>query len=69
MTEVVLYSAPGCHLCEDAETMLGSLGVAYRTATDARYAERVPVIEIDGRIVTEGRVSERAVRAALRRAR
>jgi glutaredoxin len=68
VSEVVLYSAAGCHLCDDAVEMLESLDVAYRVASDPRFAERIPVIEIDGRIVTEGRVSVRAVRAALRRA-
>lgn len=65
---VVVYVGTGCHLCEDATAMLDDLGVAYETITgDERFRERIPVIEIDGRIVTEGRVSVRAVRAALKR--
>ena len=65
---VVVYVGTGCHLCEDATAMLDDLGVAYRVvAGDERYGERIPVIEIDGHIVTEGRVSVRAVRAALKR--
>lgn len=68
--DVVVYVGTACHLCEDATAMLDDLGVTYRTVEgDPRYRERIPVIEIEGRIVTEGRVSVRAVRAALRRAR
>lgn len=66
--EVVVYVGSGCHLCEEATEMLDQLGIGYRTATDPQYRERIPVIEVDGRIVTEGRVSARAVRAAVRRA-
>lgn len=64
---VVLYSKDGCHLCDDARAMLDALNCSYEVAYDSRFDERIPVIEIDGRIVTEGRVSERVVRRALRR--
>ena len=63
---VVLYSKPDCSLCDDAREMLDGLGHAYEIAYDPRFDERVPVVEVDGAIVTEGRVSERAVRRALR---
>lgn len=64
---VVLYSKPACSLCDDAAEMLTSLGVVFSVANDPIYDLRVPVIAVDGRIVTEGRVSPRPVRAALRR--
>jgi glutaredoxin len=67
MARVVLYSKPDCSLCDNARGLLDSLGVPYEIAEDPRFALRVPVIEVDGRIVTEGRVSERAVRRALKR--
>jgi hypothetical protein len=66
---VVLYSKPDCHLCDDAIEMLNDLGVEFMVAHDPRFDERIPVIEVDGRIVTEGRVSARPVKAALRRRR
>ncbi|MBI4728038.1 MAG: glutaredoxin family protein [Acidobacteria bacterium] len=69
MRRLVLFSKPGCHLCDDARQMLDRIGHPYEVAADPRYSLRVPVIEVDGRAVTEGRVSERAVRAALRRRR
>lgn len=67
MARVVLFSKPDCSLCDDARRLLDSLGVSYEIAEDPRFALRVPVIEVDGRIATEGRVSERALRRALRR--
>ena len=63
---VVLFSKPDCCLCDDAKQMLDELGHEYEVDHDPRFVDRVPVIEVDGRIVTEGRVSERAVRRALR---
>lgn len=63
---VVLYSTPGCELCEEARALLERLGHPFAVERDPRFDERVPVIEVDGRIVTEGRVSERSVRRALR---
>ena len=64
---VVLYSKPVCGLCDEARAMLDRIGEPYEVAHDQRYDLRVPVIEVDGRIVTEGRVSERTVRKALAR--
>jgi glutaredoxin len=52
---VVLYTRPGCHLCDDARAALDGLGVAYDEvdieSDDTlfkRYLERIPVIAIDG---------------------
>lgn len=64
---LVLYSKDDCELCEDAREMLDRVGHPYEVRHDPAYALRVPVIEVDGRVVTEGRVRERAVRRALRR--
>jgi glutaredoxin len=64
---VVLFSKPDCSLCDDARAMLDAAGIAYEVAHNPAYDLRVPVIEVGGRVVTEGRVSERAVRSALRR--
>lgn len=66
MARVVLFSKPNCHLCEEARALLDSMGEPYEVAYDAAYDLRVPVISVDGRVVTEGRVSERAIRRALR---
>jgi glutaredoxin len=55
MKRVVLYSAAGCHLCEQARELLDAEGVEYDEVDiggdpelEARYREWLPVLEIDG---------------------
>jgi glutaredoxin len=66
--EIVLYTRQGCHLCDDARTVLESAGqrhaLVLRTVdvdTDpdlvARYGLEVPVVMIDGRVRFRGRVN------------
>jgi glutaredoxin len=66
---VVLYSKPGCHLCDDARGLLDGWGIAYEVIdSDPRYDLRVPVVEVDGRVVAEAPIDERALARALPRA-
>lgn len=77
MKNVVVYSRPGCHLCEEAlEAIVALHGEGYRfelvevdIESDEgllrRMLERIPVIEIDGRVVSELILDEAAVRARL----
>lgn len=65
MADVVVYSRPGCHLCEEAiEQIVALHGEGYRfnlTEIDVesddlllrRYLERIPVVEVDGEEVSE----------------
>jgi hypothetical protein len=55
--DVVLYVRDGCHLCEDAAVLLdemigpdGYRSVEIETDDDllARYAHRIPVLNVDG---------------------
>ena len=76
---VLLYTKPGCHLCDD---MLDVLRVALRgtgiavaernIAVDLddyeRYKHDIPVLMIDGREVARHRITEPALIAALREA-
>ncbi len=75
---VVLFSRPGCHLCDAAravvEAVTGELGERYveRDITadpaDLRaYTDSIPVVTVDGIQVDFWRVSEDRLRAALRR--
>lgn len=60
MADVVVYSRPGCHLCEEAiEQIIALHEEGYRfTLTEVdvesdelllrRYLERIPVVEVDG---------------------
>ncbi|HSK50002.1 MAG TPA: glutaredoxin family protein [Solirubrobacterales bacterium] len=77
MTEVLVYSRPECHLCEEAVEALVALHVeGYRfelreVDVDSdelllrRYLERIPVVEIDGLVVSELVLDRDAVRARL----
>ena len=73
---VLLYSKPGCHLCDDArgvvEQVCAELGepfdeVDITTSPDlvARYGEEIPVTFVDGRQHDYWRVDPVRLRAAL----
>jgi glutaredoxin len=77
MTEVVVYSRPGCHLCEEAVEALVELHrEGYRFSLREidiegeelllrQFLERIPVVEIDGGIASELLFDEAGVRARL----
>ena len=77
MTAVVLYTRPGCHLCDEARAALLALraeGLSFRLREldiedderlHAEYLERIPVVEIGGRIVCELTLDVDAVRSSL----
>ena len=65
MTELVVYSRPGCHLCEQAIAAILALhDEGYRFGLHEidiesddlllrRHLERIPVVELDGKVVSE----------------
>jgi hypothetical protein len=74
---VVVYSKPGCHLCEDMHAQVQKalhgtgVAVAERNITldldeFARYRNDIPILAIDGREVARHRISEQALLSALR---
>ena len=76
VNRITLLSRPGCHLCDDARTVIervaGDLGVGWEerdiTASpqDLReYWDKVPVTLVDGVQIDFWRVSEARLRAAL----
>lgn len=76
MSEVTVYSRPGCHLCEEAMAELralqGELGFGLRevdiTSEDAlhrAYFERIPVIALDGEELFDHFVQEEVLRERL----
>lgn len=73
---VILYSRPGCHLCDDARIVVaevcGRLDVAWDEhdidtddALTERYGLSIPVIEVHGREVARYLVTPRALESAL----
>jgi glutaredoxin-like protein DUF836 len=77
MTDVVVYSRPGCHLCQEAIAAIVALhGEGYRFALHEidiesdelllrRHLERIPVVEVDGTAVSELVLDEAGLRARL----
>jgi len=65
MADVVVYSRPGCHLCEEAiEQIVALHGEGYRFELHEvdieshelllrRHLERIPVVEVNGVEVSE----------------
>lgn len=77
MTDVVVYSRPGCHLCEEAIDAIVALhGEGYRFGLHEvdiesdelllrRHLERIPVVEVDGVVVSDLVLDQAALRARL----
>ena len=77
MSVVVLYTRAGCHLCDEARGTILSLqgpdhAFEFREVDidgddelHARFLERIPVVEVDGRVVAELHVEPGALQAAL----
>jgi glutathione S-transferase len=77
VSRLVLYGRPECHLCDEARDGLRNLiaeGLPFELeevniesdeGLHARFLERIPVIELDGEIVSELGLDERALRARL----
>jgi glutaredoxin len=77
MTQVIVYSRPGCHLCAEAvDALLALREDGYRfdllevdiESEDSllrRMLERIPVVEVEGEVVSELLLDEAAVRARL----
>jgi glutaredoxin len=77
MADVVVYSRPGCHLCEEAiEQIVALHGEGYRFELHEvdieshelllrRHLERIPVVEVDGVEVSELILDRDALEARL----
>lgn len=77
MTQVTVYSRPECHLCEQAlEALLGLHERGYRFELHEvdieseellfkRMLEKIPVVEVDGQVVSELILDRAAVEARL----
>jgi glutaredoxin len=77
MRQVVVYSRPGCHLCQEALDAIIAMraegyGFELREVdieSDElllrRMLERIPVVEVDGELVSELVLDEAGLRARL----
>ena len=69
---MTLYTRPDCHLCDEARETLARLGIGFDEVDiegdpelHAAFLERIPVIEVGGRVVSELGIDEPSVRAAI----
>jgi Glutaredoxin-like domain (DUF836) len=77
VTVVLVYSRPGCHLCEEAvaeivalhdegyDFELREIDIESEDLLVRRLLERIPVVEVDGELVSELRLDASALRARL----
>ena len=67
MAHVTLFGKPGCHLCDEARTVVAAVraeapfellevDVSLDPRLHREYGERIPVVAVDGREVFEYRV-------------
>ncbi|HEX4363387.1 MAG TPA: glutaredoxin family protein [Solirubrobacteraceae bacterium] len=77
---LVIYGKPGCHLCDDARTIIDRVCTEVGTSYDevdittedrlhAAYLERIPVVTLDGEERFELFVDEAALRDLLSKVR
>ena len=66
---LVMYSRPGCHLCDEARVVLERIGEPFdEVDIDSddellkRYLERIPVIALDGEELYDFFVDEQDLR-------
>jgi len=77
MADVVVYSRPGCHLCEEALAKIVALheegfrfslhevDIESNELLLRRHLEKIPVVEVDGIVVSELLLDEAGLRARL----
>jgi glutaredoxin len=76
MTLVTVYSSPGCHLCDEALTVLERMrtelgfelaerDITGDEALERAYFERIPVVALDGEVLFEYFVEESVLRERL----
>jgi glutaredoxin len=69
---LVLYGRPGCHLCDEARTVLERIGHPFEEVDIegddellARYLVRIPVVALDGAELYDFFVNEADLRGRL----
>jgi glutaredoxin len=77
VTAVTLYTRPGCHLCDEAREAilalreelppfeLSEVDIEQDDGLLGRYLERIPVVAVDGEVVSELELKLDRLRASL----
>jgi hypothetical protein len=74
--DLVLYSRPDCHLCDDMKAVIDRVSVHHALtveiidistdpALEAEYGLDIPVLMVDGRRVAKHRITEEALMRAV----
>lgn len=77
---IVIYGKPGCCLCDDAKPLVMALALEFGLAVEVSnilddvtllrtYRYRIPVVQYQGVVLDEGRVTAAALRGGLQRLR
>lgn len=72
MTNVTIYSRPGCHLCDDMKAVvsrvartipltLEEVDISADAALEAQYGLEIPVLLVDGKKAAKYRIEEGAL--------
>jgi hypothetical protein len=75
---LLLYSRPGCHLCEEMKAVVlplareigagvDEVNIETDAALEAQYGQEIPVLLVNGRKAFKYRVTERELRLRLQR--
>ena len=71
LSRIILYSKPGCHLCDIARSVIDDIvaqpeyqgtftidevNIQLDPVVFARYRYRIPVIQLDDKIIAEGNI-------------
>jgi glutaredoxin len=73
---IVLYTKPGCHLCEDAlrwlydlrgefDLTIAEIDITTDAALLQNYFDKIPVLRIDDRVTLAAPINRQDVRAVL----
>jgi glutaredoxin len=78
VTTLVIYSRPGCHLCDEMKEIvtrvirplpgvtLNEVDISGDADLEARYGLEIPVLTIDGKKAAKHRVTEEALARMLK---
>ena len=76
MIDLVLYSRPGCHLCDDMKALvkrvaqtiplsLTEVDISTDAALEEKYGLEIPVLLVDGKKAAKYRIGEEELRRLL----
>jgi glutaredoxin len=77
VTTLIIYSRPGCHLCDDMKAVVArvsrkiafsmeEIDISGNPELEARYGVEIPVLMVNGRKAAKYRVSEDQLVAILK---